>query len=153
MIFTGLALPPGSYRFRHNRLHKWVILYTRRLGLHGSLEKTSQDASYPRRVLEDAGHDNAGAGGKHQCFAPLQLVGVPARKQGSECTGSNKQGHVFAPGCGLDENTPTAEDAAGADAETAIDALPALYVLADDVGTNAGPRQTDTIVEEGDVDA
>lgn len=72
------------------------------------------------------------------------------REQRGQGARRNKEGHVLAATGVLEEDAPAASKAARADAEAAVDLVAGCRVLAQEVGADPGPGETDAIVKESD---
>lgn len=114
-------------------------------------EHATQDASYTFGVLQHAGKHDGRAGRKDESLAPLLLLGVLAGHKGAEGARRDKEAHVFAAASRLDEHAPAAKEAAGADADVAVEQLACLEVFADDGRPDATASEANAVVEEGDV--
>lgn len=114
-------------------------------------QDAAQDSTHTLRVFHHASKHDSRAGGKCKRFTPLLLNGILSRHDRAQCSRRNKQAHVLAAAHSLNEDAPAAESAACTDTNATIELLTGFDVSAHNDRTDAAARQTNAIVEEGDV--
>lgn len=116
--------------------------------LHDKPENATKNASYSSGVLGNARQNNGRAGSEDQRLTPLLFNWILSRDDSSQSSRSNEKRHILAAADGLNEDTPTAEEASRANTDTTVDSLARVDVLANNVRADSTAAQTNTIVEE-----